>query len=49
MIICKKCGIQTKPGESTGKIEIIESLSPKGKRIVSSEIVCINCSEDILK
>ena len=49
MIICKKCKRQTAPGEATGKINIVESLSQKGKRIVSSEIVCTSCSREEMK
>jgi len=44
MIRCKKCKRQTETGESTGSLDIIEYLDPKGKRIISSQIVCIDCS-----
>ncbi len=43
MIKCKKCKRQTEVQESTATLDIIEKLDPKGKRIVSSEIVCMDC------
>ena len=49
MIKCKKCKRQTERGESTGKFNVVENLYPKGKRIVSSQIVCIDCSGEIQK
>ncbi len=44
MIKCKKCKRYTEKGRATGTLNVVENLDTKGKRIVSSQIVCIGCS-----
>lgn len=42
MIKCPMCKRITEKGEPTGTFRLMENLE-KGKRIVSSQRVCINC------
>jgi len=42
MIRCPKCKRITEKGETTGTFRLIENLG-KGKRITSSQRVCMNC------
>lgn len=48
MLKCPKCKRITEKSEPTGTLRLIENLKPKGKRIISSKMVCMDCSGEKL-
>jgi len=52
MLKCPLCRRQTEPREVTGKFNTMVYIDPqnvtRGKRIVKSNIVCMNCNGECL-